>query len=176
MRKKIVKEIKVDVDKCTGCLACEIACSAFHASPRYSSVNPARSRIVVVMDETRDLFVPTRAGEHLKAQCSGRNLYILEGKEYDECSFCPASCPSRDYFKEPDSGNPYKCDMCENTPPLPEPMCVQACGPGALTYLEREEEVEEDEETAELEVGLDTLIDRHGIKEVAEAAARLSKR
>nr|MCU0584982.1 4Fe-4S binding protein [Desulfobacterales bacterium] len=35
-KKKKVKTIKVDVDKCNGCRACEMICSAFHASPPYS--------------------------------------------------------------------------------------------------------------------------------------------
>ena len=73
-RKKIVKDIKVDTSKCVGCRACEIACSAFHAVPKYSSINPARSRIIVVMDEFRDIFVPIRAGEYTQAECNGRNL------------------------------------------------------------------------------------------------------
>ena len=105
---KTVKEIKVDVQKCAGCLACELACSGFHAVPRYSSFNPARSRIRVIMDETRDVFVPIRAGDYTRAECNGRNLYVIKGIEYDECSFCRASCPSRDFFKEPDSGLPAK--------------------------------------------------------------------
>ncbi len=33
---KIVKEIKVDTQKCVGCRACEIVCSGFHAIPKYS--------------------------------------------------------------------------------------------------------------------------------------------
>ena len=36
--------------------------------------------------------------------------------------------------------------MCESDPPLDEPMCVQWCGPEALTVEEREVEVDEDEE------------------------------
>ena len=59
---KTVKEIIADIDKCTGCRACEMACSAFHAKPRYSSINPARSRIRVVTDEINDEYVPVRAG------------------------------------------------------------------------------------------------------------------
>ncbi len=53
LKKKIVKEIKVDIDKCTGCRSCEMACSAFHAVPKYSSLNPAKARIRVFMDEAQ---------------------------------------------------------------------------------------------------------------------------
>src|SRR3990170_5709105 len=141
--KRIAKTIRVDVDKCNGCRACEVICSSFHASPRYSSSNPARSRIRVVREPLRDIYLPVYAGEYTKAECTGRDTYILDGKKYDECDFCRASCPSRNLFKEPDSGLPLKCDMCEDEPPLAKPLCVQACQQDALTYVEREEVVEE---------------------------------
>jgi benzoyl-CoA reductase subunit BamC len=174
---KIIKEIKVDINKCTGCRSCELACSAFHSVPRYSSLNPARSRIRVYIDEVRDLYVPVRAGDYTQAECNGRNRYVIDGKEYSECAFCPASCPSRDYFKEPDSGLPLKCDMCENVPPLPEPMCVQACKFDALTYVEREEEVVEEEvKRSEMEIGIEALIKKYGAKPVQEALGRALKR
>lgn len=175
---KIIREIKVDVNKCTGCRSCEMACSAFHAVPKFSSVNPGRSRIVVIMDEGRDVFVPIRAGDYAQAECNGRNLYMIDGKEYSECAFCPASCPSRDYFKEPDSGLPLKCDMCESQPPLPEPMCVRVCLPGALTYEEREEEVDDNTEEpsrGEMEIGLESLIKRYGMKRVVETLSQFKK-
>jgi len=178
LKTKIVKEIKVDVDKCTGCRSCEMACSAFHAVPKYSSLNPARARIRVIIDEARDIYVPIRAGEYTQAECNGRNLYTINGKEYSECSFCPASCPSRDYFKEPDSGLPLKCDMCEDEPPLAEPMCVQACQQDALTYVEREEEVKQQKEEVkleEMEIVFEALVKKHGKKKVMDTFARLSK-
>ena len=179
--KKIVKKINVDINKCTGCRSCEMACSAFHAVPKYSSLNPARSRIRVYMDEVRDIYVPVRAGHYTQAECNGRNLYLIGDKEYAECTFCHASCPSRGHFKDPDSGLPLKCDMCEDTPPIPEPMCVQVCRFDALTYEEREEDVTEDEqeeinEITELDTALESMAQRHGLKRVIESFARLSQR
>ena len=181
LKKKIVKEIKVDIDKCTGCRSCEMACSAFHAVPKYSSLNPARARIRVFMDEIRDVYVPIRAGDYTQAECNGRNLYVINGKQYSECAFCPASCPSRDYFKEPDSGLPLKCDMCEDVPPLSEPMCVQACKFNALTYEERVEEEQEEDTTEEekrtaLKMAYESLVKNHGLKKVMDTFSRLSKR
>ena len=175
--KKIIKEIKVDLSKCNGCRACEKACAAFHAIPKYSNCNPARSRIKVVIDERNDQWVPIRASGYTAAECSGRNHYVIEGKEYSECAFCPASCPSRDWFKEPDSGLPLKCDMCEDVPPLAEPMCVQMCARGCLTYSEREVEVVEEEVTrGEMEMGIESLIKKYGAELVRKAVSRATKR
>ena len=173
-KKKIVKIIKVDLDKCNGCRACEVACSAFHASPKYSSNNPARSRIRVIHEPLRDVYVPIRAGDYTPAECTGRHTYTINEKEYDECSFCGVSCPSRDFFKEPDSGLPLKCDMCESDPPLTEPMCVQWCLADALTYEEREEEVEEEEKREEMEIGLESLANKYGLQKIMDTVARMS--
>jgi benzoyl-CoA reductase subunit BamC len=131
----IIKTIKIDADKCTGCLSCEAICSAFHSE---SIVNPKRSRIRVFRDEENDLYVPILAGPYVEAECNCRHTIAIKGKEYDECSFCRASCPARDLFKEPDSAIPLKCDMCGEPPP-PEPLCVKWCLSEALTYVVREE-------------------------------------
>jgi benzoyl-CoA reductase subunit BamC len=173
-KKKIVKTIRVDVDKCNGCRACEVACSAFHAAPKYSSNNPARSRIRVIREPLKDIYVPVYAGEHAKSECMGRGKYTIDGKEYDECAFCRASCPSRDLFKEPDSGLPLKCDMCESDPALSEPLCVQWCLADALIYEEREEEVEEEVKAEELETGLESLVNKYGMDKLMETVARMS--
>lgn len=143
--KKITKMIKIDADKCSGCRTCEVVCSAYHAEPKYDMVNPQRSRIRVLRDEQRDLYLPVFAGAYTDVECNGHTATIIKGKEYGECSFCRQSCPSRDLFKEPDSGLPLKCDMCGE--PMPElPMCVKCCVTDALTLVEREE----DEETGEV--------------------------
>ena len=174
--KKTIKTIKIDVDKCNGCRACEMICSAFHAEPKYSSNNPARSRIRIIREPLRDLYVPVYAGEYAVAECAGRDKYTIDGKEYDECAFCRASCPSRDEFKEPDSGLPLKCDMCEGEE---EPLCVRWCPHDALVLEQREEEGDEQDpqdEREELEIGLEALADRYGLEKIKDAVARISKK
>ncbi|MBI5522048.1 MAG: (4Fe-4S)-binding protein [Desulfarculus sp.] len=170
-KKKIVKTIKVNADKCNGCRACELACSSFHAEPRYSSNNPARSRIRVVRDPLRDIYVPIYAGEYTPSECLGRDKYVLDGKEYDECAFCRAACPSRDLFKEPDSKLPLKCDMCEGEE---VPLCVKWCLVDALEYEQREEDAEEEEPAGEMELGLEALARKHGLRSLVDAVARMA--
>ena len=126
-------------------------------------------------DERRNTYVPVLAGEYTQAECNGRNVYTINGKEYSECFFCRASCPSRERFKEPDSGLPLKCDMCEANPPLSEPMCVQWCVADALTYEEVEVEGEAEEKPGEMEIGLEALVKKHGLKTVTDTVARISK-
>lgn len=172
--KKTIKTIEIDVDKCNGCRACEVICSAFHAQPQYSSNNPARSRVRVMRDPIRDVFVPVYAGEYTESECTGRDKYIIDGKEYDECGFCRASCPSRDLFREPDSGLPLKCDLCDGEE---EPLCVKWCLVDALKLVEREEYVDADAEESqeEVEIGLESLVSRFGIDKVADIVAQISK-
>jgi len=129
----------------------------------------------VIHDPLKDIYVPVYAGEYTAAECNARDKYTIDGKEYDECAFCRASCPSRDLFKEPDSGLPLKCDMCESDPPLEEPMCVQWCITDALTYEEREEEVEEEEPREEMEIGLEALANKYGLDKIMDTIARMSE-
>jgi len=170
-KRKTIKTIKIDVDKCNGCRSCEVICSAFHALPKYSSNNPARARIRVICDPLADIYVPVYAGEYTPAECAGRDKYIIDGKEYEECAFCRASCPSREEFKEPDSGLPLKCDMCEGED---EPLCVKWCITDALIYEEKEEEIEEMPDQNDLEIGLKALADKYGLEQVIDTVTRIS--
>lgn len=169
--KKIVKTIKINADLCNGCRACEMICSAFHAEPKYSSNNPARSRVQVLRHPLEDIYIPVYAGESAGAECAGRDIYIIDGKEYEECAFCRSPCPSRADFKEPDSGLPLRCDMCEGEE---EPLCVKWCITDALVLEVREEEVEVVEEQEKLDIGLTSLIEKHGKQKVMDAVARMA--
>ncbi len=172
---KKIKIIKVDADKCTGCRTCEIICSAFHSTPKYSSNNPAKARIQIITDRLNNKWLPVFAGEYVPAECMGRNKYIIGGREYDDCDFCRAVCPSRDLFKEPDSGFPLKCDMCEDIPAQEEPLCVQWCINDVLVYEEIEEEVEEEEALKDIETKVQLLIGKYGINDVVEKITRMTR-
>ena len=149
--------------------ASKVICSAFHSD--YSRVNRDRSRIRVLVDYDKDLYVPVIAGPYTLGECPGRAEIMIDGKEYDECFFCRVSCPSRDLFKEPDSGLPLKCDMC-GEPPQPEPLCVKWCMSDALTYVEREEEEGEEDDEGDKERAVAYLIEKYGADEIREILER----
>jgi benzoyl-CoA reductase subunit BamC len=130
----------------------------------------------VISHRLRNIWLPVFAGEYAPAECMGRDKYTIDGREYDECGFCRAACPSRDLFKEPDSGLPLKCDMCESDPPLEKPMCVQVCLNGVLQYEEREEEVEEEVHQKEVDAGLESLIDKYGLERIADTLVRRAQK
>ena len=168
--RKTVKTIKIEADKCNGCRTCEVVCSAYHSVPKYSSINPAASRIKIITHRLLDIWLPVFAGEYTPAECAGRDKYIIDGKEYDECSFCRANCPSRDMFKEPDSGLPLKCDMCEGEE---KSLCVEWCLNDVLIYEEREEEVEDTVTPDNLETGLAYLTEEYGMEKIVDTLTRM---
>lgn len=170
---KKIKTITIKADLCNGCRACEVICSAYHASPPYSSINPARSRIRIIRYPLDDVWMPVFSGEYTFAECMGRDKYIIDGKQYEECAFCRAVCPSRDVFKEPDSGLPLRCDMCEG---LEKPLCVEKCLNQVLMVEEREEEVEAQASPEELELGIDALLDKFGLDRLQDVLARRAMR
>lgn len=172
-KKKIIRTIKIDADRCNGCRACEVICSSIHAVPKHSSSNPARSRIRVNRHPFRDIYVPVFAGEYFDSECPARNSYTISGKEYPECAFCRAACPSREEFMEPDSGLPLKCDMCEGEN---EPQCVKYCHAEALIYEEREEDTDaETNESDELTANLQALAELYGMDSVRKAFEKRSE-
>jgi benzoyl-CoA reductase subunit BamC len=172
--KKTIKTIRIDADKCNGCRTCEIICSGYHSVPKYSIINPATSRIRIITHRLKNIWLPVFAGEYTGAECMGRDKYIIDGKEYDECSFCRATCPSRAMFKDPDSGLPLKCDMCEGNEG--GPLCVEWCLNDVLIYEEREEEVDDAVEINEMETGLEALIDKYGFEKLGNAFSRRFKK
>jgi benzoyl-CoA reductase subunit BamC len=55
-------------------------------------------------------------------------------------------------------------------------LCVQWCLNDALTYEEREEEVEEEVKLEDAEIGLESLVNKHGLQKVIDTVARMSRK
>jgi Fe-S-cluster-containing hydrogenase component 2 len=125
-----MKKILIDHKKCTGCRQCETACSAAHYE---GEVNPQKSRIRIFLDEENSVFHPVISGPFANAECTSRNVISIEGVQYDECTVCRASCPSRPWFFEPETNIALKCDFCGDPP---DPQCVAICAHGALMLVD----------------------------------------
>ncbi len=167
-----MKQIRVDVEKCTGCGQCALTCSF----KNLGKFELNQSNIRIVQWEEICLSVP-----HLCQQC--------------EDAPCVASCPTEAIFVNPDTGAividtdlctqcynceeecryqvihitpegyPLTCDLCGGSP-----QCVAVCFPGALSFVEFSEAEKEP-----LKAFAQVLIDRVSGKPVeppAELAAR----
>jgi Fe-S-cluster-containing hydrogenase component 2 len=120
--------IKIDHGKCTGCRHCEAVCSLKHYE---TEINPKKSRVRVFIDG--EIFFPVIAGPPAEAECTAKYNVIMHGEEYDDCSLCRASCPTRPWFREPDTDIALKCDFCGDPP---DPQCVHVCASDALTLID----------------------------------------
>lgn len=122
-------------DQCTGCRACETACSQFHEKGVY---RPSVSRIYIrkvqsVIDIPMICWhcedapcvkaCPTNPKAIVKEKETNIIKYIddktcLGGK----CNKCIEACPSGYLRRHPDTLWPIFCDLCEG-----DPQCVKAC-------------------------------------------------
>jgi benzoyl-CoA reductase subunit BamC len=66
--------------------------------------------------------------------------------------------------------------MCEELPPGEKPLCVQWCLNDALVYEEREEEVDVEVKLEDVDIGLESMVDKYGLQKVLDTVARMSKK
>ena len=133
------KVLIADPEKCTGCRACEIACSVKHAHVS----NPARSRIRVMNWKNANLFFPVSCQHCEDAPClkacpreaisrdSGLASVVIDYTRCVGCRTCVYACPFGAMKFDGDRGRPYKCDLCGGTP-----LCVEICDDNALTFTD----------------------------------------
>jgi len=131
------KVLTVDPQKCTGCRACEVACSVAHAQVS----NPARSRIRVVTWRPARCFLPVACQQCEDAPClqacpqeaisrdEGRGQVIIDYTRCVGCRTCFYACPFGAMKFDADRGRPFKCDLCGG-----QPLCVEICEDQALAF------------------------------------------
>jgi len=133
----------VDLEKCTGCRACELACSMKH----HSEYNPVKSRIIVFGFAPTASFIPIfcmqceeawcrnicPAGAIAKEERDGFKIVKVSEEKCVGCKICMLACPFGDMGFVSEKQKVQKCDLCEG-----EPACVDACFYGALQFKEAE--------------------------------------
>ena len=140
----MTKMLVIDVDRCFGCGACELACSFFHTG----EFSRSRSRISVFRwDKTCDA-VPVVCTQCQDAPCmevcgvagamtrdKATGAVIINYDLCIGCRLCMYNCPYGAISLDPVSGLVIKCDLCiERLEAGEEPACVAACPTGALQF------------------------------------------
>ena len=66
--------------------------------------------------------------------------------------------------------------MCLDEPPQDEPLCVKWCLSDALTYVDGDEEEVKEDTADEMDMGLDSLVKKHGLRTVMESLAKMKEK
>jgi len=133
------KSLHIDIDKCTGCMQCETACSYDNEG----SFNPSKSRIKVFNFHDEGRFVPYTCTQCDEAWCMSAcpvdaisvdmatGAKIVSDALCVGCKVCTIACPFGTVNYNVDTGKVIKCDLCEGNP-----ACVTACPTAAITFVD----------------------------------------
>lgn len=130
------KLVIADLDKCTGCRICEVACAFF----KEKVFNPNKSRIRIIKMEREGLDVPVFCQHCEKPICQDvcpvgalnkglGGVMNLDVERCIGCWSCSISCPyGAISFYE---GRFRLCDLCNG-----DPKCARWCPTGAIQFVE----------------------------------------
>ena len=151
-------KLTFNAEFCTGCRACELACS-FRCDGVFS---PAKSRIRVVKMDEEGIDVPVGCEHCDNAPCetvcpvqataqSAEGLkttgaIILNHDICIGCKECLAVCPFGAIHYDEDRKIFYKCDLCGG-----EPECVKWCETKAVNYYSDLDDLLRDKRTRRAE-------------------------
>jgi Fe-S-cluster-containing hydrogenase component 2 len=136
-----MKVFTLNVQKCTGCRLCELACSF----KKHTAFNRELSDIRVESREDLALHVPIRCMQCEDPPCARaclpRALYkdettgavLLDGERCILCKACIIACPFGAISLSSKSGALHisLCDLCGG-----RPECVTLCQSGAISYVD----------------------------------------
>ena len=131
--------VVADNDLCTGCLSCQLFCSAEHIG----GFNPKRARLFIHRDAKIAMNTVTICRQCGKPPCKtacDRNainyneLHILSinREKCDGCAACIDACPFDAVKLDHTNPTALMCDLCTHRGAI-DPQCVKACVVNALT-------------------------------------------
>jgi carbon-monoxide dehydrogenase iron sulfur subunit len=133
------RQLVIDIDRCTGCRMCEMACSL----EKEGECSRVFSRIKVVKME-QGIDLPLVCLQCEEAVCMkvcpvraiSRNTIGTIVVDYEVCigcKVCLALCPFGAISLDPKRRKVIKCDLCGG-----QPQCVRFCQPKALSYVRKD--------------------------------------
>ena len=134
------KKLVVNLDNCTGCQACVLACSM----TKEGVFDLTRSRVWISRDETRCMAIPALCERCEEQPCVDvcsvdairkdpkLGIMIVNPETCESCGDCMDACPWGGIRLHPDTNIAIICDLCSGTP-----ACAEICIPmKAIQYLE----------------------------------------
>jgi len=137
---EMVRQIRVNKDKCSGCRYCELICS-YRESLRF---NPRDSKIRVAKYDERGIDKPV-----LCRQCvtcppidacptsafrrGDGGVVRIDAESCMSCYLCVDACTVGAVFRPRVEGPPLVCDLCGG-----KPSCVEKCPTRALTFADED--------------------------------------
>lgn len=135
------KVLFLDLDACTGCRSCMVACSTI--KEKISGLR--RSRLWIPTVEEIGLAVPVICEQCTNAPCANvcptraisrdpqTGAYTVDENKCIGCKECVWACPFGAITVR--KGLAIKCDLCEG-----DPECAKTCTPGAIKFADLEAE------------------------------------
>jgi len=139
-----MKILSIDISRCTGCRACEYACSFVHSG----AFNRWNSRITISHFLNDFIFIPSVCTQCEEAYCvsvcptqaltKNRETGVVEfdPNKCIVCKQCVIACPWGSIKLNHTGREIIKCDLCGG-----DPECVKVCQAKALEYVEVEDMV-----------------------------------
>jgi len=136
-----VRYISFDPDRCVGCQACQLVCSAVWQGV----FNPFKARLRVEQKDWYGVFEVSVCRQHRDAPCAEacptgalyadekRGLVAFDRKKCDGCGLCVEACPEKAIFTHGDEPWIFKCHLCGGGKIQ---QCVEACPRQALAVEE----------------------------------------
>lgn len=138
------KLLLVDMDKCTGCKQCSLACSLI----KEDLFDLARGRIKILKKENIALGI-----QLLCEQCEAHpcieacpegalsreettGIITVDKELCTKCGTCVDACPYHGIRLHPETSIPMICDLCGG-----DPYCVKHCVPEALQWVNKSDEI-----------------------------------
>ncbi|MFX0108331.1 MAG: 4Fe-4S dicluster domain-containing protein [Candidatus Hodarchaeota archaeon] len=133
--------LSIDIETCTGCRNCELACSIAHNK----TFNPARSCIQVIKDEKKNLVIPVVCLHCKQALCedacptgaikkNDKGILVVSNDICVGCGNCVTECIYSGIAIDPVTRKAIKCDLCYG-----DPECIKACDYDAIDLFKADE-------------------------------------